>query len=232
MTAATPARTPVSRQRALAEAVALADSEGLDAVSMRNLAARLGVVPMALYKHVANKDDLLGGMLDLLIAGYAAPEPGLTWPGTTRSRILAARRSLLAHPWARQVIETRTTRTPQVLGHLEALTGDFLAGGVSPELTHHAMHVLGHRVWGFSPEAFQDPAALPLPPDPAARAEAVERLRAAYPHIATVALASVDGDLAELDSGCDEEFEFGFALDLILDAVQRLQAAGGRAVLG
>ncbi len=225
-----PGRTPLTRDRALREAIALADAEGLDAVSMRNLATRLGVVPMALYKHVANKDDLLGGMVDALIAEYAVPSPqGTSWREGIRATILSARATLVRHPWARRVIESRTARTPAVLGYMDALAGRFIAGGFSPDLTHHVMHVLGHRIWGFSPEAFTDPdPAGPTDPDPdpEEQAEVVERMRAAYPHITAIALAAAGGDPANLARGCDEDFEFAFALDLLLDAFERLRAQG------
>ncbi|WP_322098016.1 TetR/AcrR family transcriptional regulator [Nakamurella alba] len=207
--------------RALQAAVDLADEEGVDAVSMRRLAARLGVVPMALYKHVVNKDDLLGGMVDTVIGEYAAPGVGADWKAAVRDRVLSARKAVARHPWARSVIESRSTRTAAVLGHLDAVSGAFLGGGLSPDLTHHAMHALGHRVWGFSPEAFDDsadPGALRLPADPDEQQQLVDRMRSTYPHITAIAL----------DSGgaCDADFEFEWALDLLLDAVGRLHEAG------
>ncbi len=229
-----PRRTPLTRERALAAAVALADAEGIDAVSMRNLAARLGVVPMALYKHVSGKDDLLGGMVDALIATYDPADPALPWKAAVRERILSARRVLLEHRWARPVIESRGTRTPHVLGYMNSLAGLFIGGGLSPDLTHHAMHVLGHRIWGFSPEAFDDaraatgPAAPGDPATPAHPAEALDQLQQVYPHIAAIVLSATGGDPSRLGAGCDEQFEFEFALDLILDAVERLHRAGWR----
>ena len=221
-----PPRTPVTRERALAEAVALADAEGIDAVSMRRLAARLDVVPMALYKHLTNKDDLLDGMVATLIASYDPPAPGLGWKDAVRAQILSARRVLLTHPWARQVIETRTTRTPQVLGYMDRLSGLFIDGGFTPDLTHHAMHALGHRIWGFSPAAFDDPDSLQPPADPAARLAMFEMVRQTYPYIAMIALDSAGGDLTKVGDGCDEQFEFEFTLDLLLDAFERLHEAG------
>ncbi len=221
-----PPRTPVTRERALAEAVALADAEGIDAVSMRRLAARLDVVPMALYKHLTNKDDLLDGMVATLIASYDPPAPELGWKDAVRAQILSARRVLLTHPWARQVIETRTTRTPQVLGYMDRLSGLFIDGGFTPDLTHHAMHALGHRIWGFSPEAFDDPDSLQPPADPAARLAMFEMVRQTYPYIAMIALDSAGGDLTRVGDGCDEQFEFEFTLDLLLDAFERLHEAG------
>lgn len=227
-------REPLNRARALEAAVALADESGIDSVSMRNLAARLGVVPMALYKHVANKDDLLGGMVDAVIAEYDLEAPtAADWKEGVRGRVLSARRALGRHPWARQVIETRTTRTPSVLGYMDALAGVFIAGGFSPDLTHHVMHVLGHRIWGFSPEAFDESHTAPGPPlvdptsDPQRQQEMIARMQQAYPHIVAIALAASEGDAARLGAGCDEQFEFEFALDLLLDSFERLLRAGG-----
>lgn len=223
-----PPRTPVTRDRALAEAVGLADSEGIAAVSMRRLAARLDVVPMALYRHVRDKGDLLDGMVGTLIESYDPPQPGVGWKAAVRCQILSARRVLLAHPWAREVIETRTTRTPQVLGYMNQLSGTFIEGGFSADLTHHVMHALGHRIWGFSPEAFADPDSLQPPADPAARMAMLEQVRRAYPYIAMIALDAANGDPAALGGRCDEQFEFEFTLDLLLDAFERLRETGWR----
>ncbi|WP_127573161.1 TetR/AcrR family transcriptional regulator [Georgenia faecalis] len=222
-------RVPLTRELALRAAVELADEQGIEAVSMRNLAARLGVVPMALYKHVANKDDLLGGMVDVVVASHAHQPVDGGWKDAVRGRVLAARRALLAHPWARQVIESRTTRTPTVLAYMDAVAGAFIAGGFSADLTHHVMHALGHRIWGFSPEAFDGPAppAAPVAPvDPVAEAETMRHLARAYPHIAAITQAATDGDDGRAGQGCDEQFEFEFTLDLLLDAFERLHESG------
>lgn len=222
---ATEPRIRLSRERVLRAAVDLADASGIDAVSMRHVAAGLDVVPMALYKHVADKEDLLSGMIDLLISEYDPARSGESWRDALQTRVLSARSVLSRHPWARAVIETRRTRTPAVLGYMNDMTGLFLDGGFSPDLTHHAMHALGHRIWGFSPEAFEDDDALPVPDDPEARAQMIARVREVYPHILTIALASSGGD--DVTAGrCDEDFEFAFTLDLLLDAFERLRDAG------
>jgi AcrR family transcriptional regulator len=194
---------------------------------MRNLASQLGVVPMALYKHVVNKEDLLDGMVDAVIAGYDPPAADGDWKRAVRSRILSARDTLLAHPWARQVIESRTRRTPTVLAHMDTLAGTFIAGGFSVDLTHHAMHALGHRIFGFSPEAFDDPtAAPPLPADPDEQEAMLRRMAETYPNIVAIALDATDGDPSAIGQGCDEQFEFEFTLDLLLDAFERLHESG------
>jgi AcrR family transcriptional regulator len=218
-------RTPLSRDRVLRAAVDLADGIGVEAVSMRRLAQELGVVPMALYKHVANKDQLLDGMVDLVLGEIDAPDPGLDWQSAVRQRVLSARRVVLRHPWARKAIESRTHRTPVVLGHMDALAGAFRAGGFSADLTHHVMHALGNRIWGFSPELFDEPAGSP-PPDPEAQEAMAREFAQHFPHILEIAVAATQGDPSGAGQGCDEQFEFEFALDLLLDGFDRLRAQG------
>lgn len=221
------ARTPLTRDRVLHAAVALADEVGIDGVSMRRLAQRLGVVPMALYKHVADKDELLDGMVDVVVAEFGPPDPALGWKDGVRQQLLSARRAVLRHRWARRAIESRTRRTPAVLAYMDAVAGTFLDGGFSADLTHHVMHALGNRIWGFSPEMFdesQRPAdADPAPPlDPAQAAELARR----YPHIVQIAAAATARPRADGGAGCDEQFEFEFGLDLLLDGAERLARAG------
>ncbi|TQM55201.1 TetR/AcrR family transcriptional regulator [Humibacillus xanthopallidus] len=212
-------REPLSRERVLRAAVALADTEGLDAVSMRRLADSLGVVPMALYKHVSDKDDLLDGMVAIVIGDIPVAGAGASrrWRAAVRETILGARTVVLAHPWARRAIETRTLRTPAVLGHMERLTQLFLGAGFSADLTHHVMHLLGNRIWGFSPELFNE---TPGKPEPVKRRTSGEPDPQDYPGIMLIA---ADARARRPDAtGCDEDFEFDFALDVILDGIARL----------
>ncbi|MGY1771666.1 TetR/AcrR family transcriptional regulator [Blastococcus sp. SYSU D00813] len=220
-----PRRERLDRDRVLRAAVALADEAGLDAVSMRGLAQHLGVVPMALYKHVADKDELVGGMVDVVLGEIEPPDPGLPWKAAVRARVLSARRAVLRHPWARRAIEGSTRRTPAVLGHMDAVAGGFRAGGLSPDLTHHVMHALGNRIWGFSPELFEEPAP-PRPPSPAEQEAMAREFAQRFPHVLEIAVAATAGDLGRVDGGCDEQFEFEFALDLLLDGAERLHRAG------
>ncbi len=219
--------SPLNRTQVLAAGVALADREGLAAVSMRRLSANLGVVPMALYKHVTDKDDLVAGMIDLVVASYAAPSLGSDWRASVRRRVLSARDALLEHPWLRPAIEAATQRTPAVLAHMDAMAGEFAAGGLSYDLVHHAMHALGHRIWGFSPEAFSSPPAPGAPPPPVPEPVEQEAMMAAmaqrFPHIAAIAM---DTAARHPHGACDEQFEFEFTLDLLLEAVAGLHAAG------
>jgi AcrR family transcriptional regulator len=228
-----PARDPgrqrrhLNRDRVLAAAVALADEAGLAAVSMRRLSQQLGVVPMALYKHVADKEELLDGMVDVVLRGIEAPDPSLPWRPALRARILSARQAVLRHPWARQAIESRTRRSPTVLAYMDSLAGMLHAGGLSADLTHHVMHALGNRIWGFSPELFTAPPDAP-PADltPAQREALIDEAARRYPHILAITLAATGGDLSAAGRGCDEQFEFEFALDLLLDGAHRLHQEG------
>jgi AcrR family transcriptional regulator len=218
-------RIPLSRGRVLDAAVALADDVGIEALSMRRLAQELGVVPMALYKHVANKEELLDGMVDALVSEIDPPASGAGWKDAVRLRVLSARTALLHHPWARQVLESRTNKTPAVLGYMDSFIGMFLAGGFSVDLTHHVMHALGSRMWGFTQELFDAGTPEPLaalPPE--AQAAMFKEMAERYPNVLQVAMASAHDDDSVVGQGCDDQFEFEFALDLLLDGFERLHA--------
>ncbi|MER6348178.1 TetR/AcrR family transcriptional regulator [Streptomyces sp. NPDC001595] len=218
-------RLPLSRERVLAAAVALADEGGVDALSMRKIAHELGVVPMALYKHVANKNELLDGMIDVVVGEIAPPEGDAGWKTAVRRRVLSARRMLLRHPWASGVIESRmkarVTPTPVVMEYLDSMIGLFRAGGFSIDLVHHAMHVMGSRLLGFSQELFEDGSGREPDPD----ALPPEEMAARYPHITELAMAVAHDNGSVVGSGCDDQFEFEFALDLTLDGLERLRDA-------
>jgi AcrR family transcriptional regulator len=216
-------RTPLSRERVLRAAVALADDGGIDSLSMRNLAQVLGVVPMALYKHVANKEELLDGMVEVIVAEIDPPARDGDWKDAIRQRILSARQALLRHRWASQVVESRTQATPIVLDYMESLIGMFRAGGFSVDLTHHVMHALGTRMWGFTQEVFPTPAP---PADPGARAAMFGQFVGRYPHIIEMATAGSHDEESSVGGGCDDQFEFEFALDLLLDGFERLRQEG------
>ncbi|GAA1233330.1 TetR/AcrR family transcriptional regulator C-terminal domain-containing protein [Kitasatospora nipponensis] len=215
-------RAPLNRERVLRAAVALADRAGIDALSMRNLAQELDVVPMALYKHVANKEELLDGMVDTVVGEIEPPTAGADWKSAIRRRVLSARRALLGHPWASRVIESRTSPTPAVLDYLNSIIGTFRAGGFSVDLTHQVMHALGSRMWGFTQELF--PAAPSV--DPQAQAATFAAMAARYPHILEMAMAGSHRDESIVGGGCDDQAEFEFALDLLLDGFERLHRQG------
>ncbi|WP_306739487.1 TetR/AcrR family transcriptional regulator [Arthrobacter sp. B0490] len=211
----------------LRAAVALADEYGIARLSMRSLAEVLGVVPMALYKHVANKDDLLDGMLDVIVGEIDPPVEEREWRDVIRRRVLSARRVLRRHRWARRVLETRTAMTPGVLAYTDSFIGMFLERGFPVDLTHHVMHAIGSRMWGFTQELFDDPEADPAQaaadavPDQAA----LQQMAMRYPNVLRVAMASTHDD-GVVGRGCDDQFEFEFALDLLLDGIGDRHARG------
>jgi AcrR family transcriptional regulator len=193
---------------------------------MRKIAQELGVVPMALYKHVANKDELLDGLVDVVIGEIDPPLEGVDWKTAVRERILSARRALLRHPWASQVIESRAEPTPTIIGYMDSMMGIFLRGGFSVDLMHHAMHVMGSRILGFSQELFDDTASVPADEALAMWTQMAEF----YPNIAALVGALSGGEIGHeeesiVGGGCDDQFEFEFALDLILDGLDRLRQA-------
>jgi len=213
-----PRRTPLSRDRVLHAAVVLADDGGSESLSMRKLAQELGVVPMALYKHVANKEELLDGMVDVVIGEIDPPARGTDWKAAVRQRILSARRALLRHPWASQVIESRTTPTPAGLAYLNSMIGMFREGGLSVGLTHHVMHAMGSRILGFSQELYTGSPAV----DPQVQEAMARELAGRYPYVAEIAMAAAHVEDSVVGSGCDDQFEFEFALDLLLDGIEAL----------
>ncbi|WP_231554521.1 TetR/AcrR family transcriptional regulator C-terminal domain-containing protein [Arthrobacter sp. L77] len=224
----------LSRAAVLTAAVALADGQGVGGLNMRTLAEDLGVVPMALYKHVSSKEDLLDGMVDVIVAEIDPPLEGQEWRTTVRSRVLSARAVLQRHRWARQVLETRTTRTPAVLAYTDSFIGMFLDRGFSVDLTHHVMHALGSRMWGFTQELFDaretpagdaavDSASAGSAPPDAAQLEAMARR---FPNVLRIARAAAHDDDGVVGRGCDDQYEFEFALDLLLDGIEGLHARG------
>ena len=215
-------RLPLNRDRVLRAAIAIADGSGIDVVSMRRLADDLGVVPMALYKHVANKEELLDGMVEIVIGEIDPPMAKVDWKPAVRQRILSARRLMLRHPWARGVLETRTSPTPTALAYMDSFIGTLLAGGLTVDLTHHVMHAIGSRMFGFSQELFGGDGSPAAEAPPAA----LDQIAQQYPHIAVIVARAAHDEASVVGSGCDDQFEFEFSLDLLLDGFERLHRQG------
>ena len=209
-------RQQLTRGRVLEAAVQMADREGIDSVSMRRLAAELSVEAMSLYTHVRSKEDLLDGMIEVVVGEIPIQSDGDGWKASLRARIFSARNVLLRHTWAPRVIETRVAPGPAMLRHYDAVMGTLRQGGFSLDLTHHALHMLGSRMLGFTQDLFDDSADV----SPEEAAMMAEQLGKAYPHVAEMALAAThDGALG----GCDDDLEFELALDVILDGLERLR---------
>lgn len=212
--ASTDRRTPLNRARVLEAAIELADRDGIEAVSMRKLGQELGVEAMSLYTHVQGKDDLLDGMADAIVAKIPGGRVGGAWQQALRGTILGARAVLLGHPWAARVIETRSEPGPATVRYMDVIAGILLDGGFNADLAHHALHVLGSRVLGFSQDLYDDKGEV----DPEAAAAFARQLAQAYPSVGAIALAaSHEGGLG----GCDDDTEFAFGLDLIIEGLER-----------
>jgi AcrR family transcriptional regulator len=215
-------RAPLSKDRVLRAAIAVADEGGIESLTMRRLAQELGVEAMSLYYHVANKDQVLDGMVDVLVGEInqlvSEIDPGSGWKQAMRQRILTAREVLLRHTWAPDVIESRTNMSQAVMLYFESLLGLFRAGGFSYDLAHHAMHALGSRALGFTQELF-NPDDETVDPDEAAAM--LEQMADQLPFLTGMMMEISHDDPGSTLGWCDDQTEFEFGLDLILDGLER-----------
>jgi AcrR family transcriptional regulator len=201
-------------------ALELADRSGLEALSMRKLGEAMGVEAMSLYNHVANKEDLLDGLIDLVFAEVELPSPEVDWRTAIRNRAMSLRSALSRHRWAIGLMESRTSPGPVTLAQHDAVIGCLWAAGFSMELTAHAFSAVDSYVYGF---ALQERG---LPFDTAEQAaELAPEFMAQfpadrYPHLARFTAEHV------LQPGYDYGREFEFGLDLLLDGLVRAAAAG------
>ena len=213
-------RSRLARERVLLAAVDLADKGGVEALSMRKLGQELGVEAMSLYNHVANKDDILNGMIDLVFGEIGLPPQGANWKTAMRQRAISAREVLARHPWAIGLMESRSTPGPATLRHHDAVIGRLREAGFSIAMAAHAYSVLGSYIYGF---ALQQ-ASLPFrtPEELGEVAEGILRQfpPGAYPHLAELAVQHI------LRPGYDYADEFAFGLDLILDGLERRRDTG------
>jgi AcrR family transcriptional regulator len=211
-------RTRLSRQLVLQAAVALADQDGLEGFSMRRLAQELGVVPMALYKHVANKDELLDGMVDIVFGEIRSPSIDDDWRSAMRRRAISTRETLKRHGWAIGLMETRNPGPANLQNH-NAVMGCLREAGFSFETAIHAYSVQDAYIYGF---ALQERDTGFETPDSAAdaaqrRAQMIGALDD-YPYLVEIARKLPE-------SGYDNAVEFAWGLDLILDGLERLRHA-------
>jgi AcrR family transcriptional regulator len=217
--AAASQRLPLSRERVLQCAVALADESGIAALTIRTLAQSMGTKPMSLYYYVANKDEILDGIVDMVFSEIGLSSPEGDWREEMRRRAHAVRSALRRHPWAVGLLESRSAPGPATLRHHEATLATLRAAGFSVQLTAHAYALLDSYIYGF---ALQE-AALPFEGrDTAAEITnpIMERFSTGeYPHMVEIAVEHV------LKPGYDFGDEFGFGLDLILDGLSRLASA-------
>ncbi|MCW6006568.1 TetR/AcrR family transcriptional regulator C-terminal domain-containing protein [Micromonospora sp. CPCC 205371] len=200
----------------MAAAIELADRDGIESISMRKLAQELGVEAMSLYTHVRNKADLLDGLADAVIGQIPTSTDGADWKASLRQIVFAARGVVLRHPWAPRAVQAQTAPGPAALHYINAVIGILREGGFSIAQTHHALHILGSRVLGFTQDLFDDSGDL----EPEAAASLASALGQSHPYAVEMALAVTHaGTLGP----CDDDAEFEFALEFILDGLARLQ---------
>jgi AcrR family transcriptional regulator len=209
-------RAQLTRQQVLTAAIELADRDGIASLSMRRLAQGLGVEAMSLYTHVHNKEDLLDGIVDAVIGMIEVDAGGDDWRTSLRRMALGARGVMLRHPWAPRAIETRTAPGPSALAYINAVLGVLREGGFSIAQAHHALHILGSLMAGFTQELFDDSADA----DPAAAPSLPAEFAAAFPYVAEMAIAVAHGGAL---GHCDDDGEFELALDFVLDGLGRLR---------
>jgi len=214
-----PRRAPLTRERVLAAAIDLADRDGIASLSMRKLAQELGVEAMSLYHHVASKDAILDGLIDLVFGEIDLPVGEADWKAAMRRRAISAREVLRRHPWATGLMESRSTPGPATLRHHDAVLGILRNAGFPLELAAHAYSLLDSYIYGFALQETSLPFNTPEETAEVAQAMMAEFPADAYPHLTEIAVEHV------LQPGYSYASEYLFGLDLILDGLER--RAGG-----
>src|SRR5256884_7288861 len=209
------ARIALNRERVLEAGVALADREGIEALSMRNLGQEVGVEAMSLYNHVRNKEELLNGMVDIVFSEIDLPTTGEDWPTAMRRRAISARQALKRHPWAIGLMESRAQPGPATLRHHDSVLRNLREGGMSIEMAAHAYSLLDSYIYGFT----LNEQSLPFDSSPEKVAEVAGNIMREMP-------AGEEPDLDEMavgaamEPGYDYGQEFEYGLKLILDGLK------------
>ena len=210
-------RVPLTRERVVKGAIAVADEEGIGSLTMRRLARELKVEPMSLYHHLANKEEILDGIVDVVFGEIALPLDSVGWQEAVRQRAISAREALSRHPWATTLMDSRTAPGPATLQHHDAVIGKLRDAGFTIEMTAHAISLLDAYIYGFT---IQD-TSLPFD-NPEVMAEVAESILRAmpvedYPHLVELTTEHV------LKPGYSYSVEFEYGLDLILNGLAALK---------
>jgi AcrR family transcriptional regulator len=207
------APTPLNRERILQAALRLADLEGLESLSMRKLAQVLGVQAMSLYNHVANKDDLIDGIVDRVVSEIAVPDLTIDWKTAMRQRAISAHTVLLRHPWATMVLMSRVNVGPAMLRYVDTTLGCLQEAGFSFEMADHAWNALDSHIYGFTlqklnfpfeAEEYSEAAKTGLPLIPADK----------YPYLNRLTQYVIEDRY-------DGLHDFKFGLELLLDGLEK-----------
>ncbi|MEU2914753.1 TetR/AcrR family transcriptional regulator [Streptomyces massasporeus] len=213
------ARTPLSRERVIRTAVAVADEKGVNALTMRAIAEPLGVEAMSLYHHVAGREDVLGGMVDAVFGEIDLPPRDTDWKSALRHRADSARAVLRRHPWAVGLMDSRSQPGPATLRHHDAVIGTLRAGGFSVPMAARAVSLIDSYLYGFVLQELSLPFRGAAELDEVAGAIVRDMPPDTYPHLTELATEHV------LMPGYDYADEFIFGLTLILDALHPDEAA-------
>jgi AcrR family transcriptional regulator len=208
-------RPPLNRDRILAAAVEIADERGVSAITMREVASRLGVEAMSLYNHVANKDDILDGMADLVAEQFDLPQDADDWREAMRRRAVSAHEVFGRHPWAPMLFDSRESSGPSRLRYLDWVLGTLIRAGFSTDDAARAFSLFDSYIYGFGIQQFNFSAGGDAPPEE--RAEAILAFIPAeqYPYLHQMASHA-------MQVGYDAEADFDFGLEIILDGLERI----------
>jgi len=209
-------RLPLSRDRVLHAAIALADANWIESLTMRRLGHELGVEAMSLYNHVANKEDVLDGAVDLVFSEISLPFDQADWKAASRNRAISAHEALLRHPWATSLMQSRTRPGPATLRHHDSVLGSLRKAGFTLVMAAHAVSVIDGYVYGFTLQQIN----LPLQtPEQVAEVggDILRQIAGEYPNLAEMIVEHA------LKPGYDYGEEFDFGLDLILDGLEQLR---------
>lgn len=209
------ARLPLNRDRVLAAAVEIADERGVGAVTMREVSSRLGVEAMSLYNHVANKDDILDGMVDVVIEQVDLPAYVEQWREAMRCRAVSAHEVFGRHPWAPMLIDSRESSGPSRLRYFDWVLGTLMKAGFSLDGAARAFSLLDSYVYGFGIQQFNVSASGDATTEEMAEAILAYIPAELYPYLHRLASHA-------MESGYDAEADFDFGLDIILDGLERI----------
>jgi AcrR family transcriptional regulator len=209
-------RPPLNRERVLRAAVKLTDEGGIESLTMRELGLRLGVEAMSLYNHVTNKDDILDGMVDLVVSEIDLPPDTVGWRQAMRRRAISAQAVFDRHPWASRLIDSRQSSGPARLHYFDWMVGTLRRSGFTMEMTARAFSVLDSYIYGFGRQQLNMSAGPDVDPEEVKRAFLQGIPAEEYPN-----LREMVAEYA-MNASHDESADFEFGLDLILDGLQRL----------
>jgi AcrR family transcriptional regulator len=207
-------RPPLDRERVLRAAIELADDGGIEALSMRRLGQRLGVEAMSLYNHVSNKEDVLAGIVDIIIGDVDVTRTAVSWTEAMRRRAVSMRRVFMKHPWAVGLLESRRSLGPAALRYCESVLDVLRRAGFSPLTAIRAFSVLDSYAYGYSIQEKSLPSGSAAETSQAAELFVKQLPRSEYPRLAEVAVSM-------MRSGMDFAKEFELGLDLLLEALER-----------